>query len=799
MNFTLGNLLIIAALGTGIAATISYVYGTVRRTEAPFAVQLSQATAGILVLALTYLGYQFYVTDYTNNYVWGHTADFIPTLYRLTGVFAGVKGSLLLWTAFVGVAVALLVSTTRTYEGRRIVGAVATGVMSVFALRLLLDSPFAPLELSAQSGLLFGPAGMNPLLINPYMAIHPPITFAGYAATVVPFSIAIGHFVSKLRGGPGLFKEWLGPVTQWVRVSWVLLAAANGLGALWSYKTFGWGGIWAWDPVETSLLIAWLFVTVTLHVLANYRRKEYTLLAPTLVALTLPAILFTRLATLSGQILGSPSVVHTFGNDLPWSLVAVLVVTLLASVILPVLVSLRQHETTSEPTADESAILAGDESLVERIGESLSAVNLLHLSVLSLGLLTFVSFWGLVFPAIFAVVSGKEVAVGVNFFNMWSFPLAIATTLLIGLYNDYEYRDEQALQILLLVVAVTVVAAFIPLEGWAIQPDATGSYYGFIGNLSLMMLFPPVGYAVGTTILRLSEGLRTVDDRGGQYQQTARSLVHIGFVLVLLGAPFTYAMATTATGVAYTSAEQPTQLQNSQYSFDISSYSSDPQRSTTQFTPQEQQLLMEKLTRAGTPAEQISDPGQNSELVYGTLVNVTAVPNSSKLQAQFQGSDLWVTLFRGHSSMGQLEGKQAFLQGQVTRNDDRLVLQSSWQFQGIAKPTDVLVPEYRVLQKSVLVTVYDNGNHVFTEQVGIREPLIAYSKVPGVIVHSGLLADTYLTINQIAAEGGQAGVKVQVKYIPLMNLFRLGLLLVIVGGLLYVWLEPPTIHEAADD
>lgn len=798
MNLTPGNLLILVALGTSIATTANYVFGVLRGSDTRLGETLSQATAAILVLAITYLGYQFYVTDYTNNYVWGHTADFIPLLYRLTGIYAGVKGSLLLWTTFVALGVAVFLRKKGEYEGVEIIGALATGIVSVFILRLLLDSPFAPLEITARSGFVFGPAGMNPLLLNPYMAIHPPITFGGYAATVVPFAIAIGYFTSKLRDGPNLFDRWLGPATRWLRISWVLLAAANGLGALWSYRTFGWGGIWAWDPVETSLLIAWLFVTLTLHVVANYRRGEFKLLAPTLAALTFPAVLFARLATLSGQILGSPKVVHTFGNDLPWSLIGLLVLAVLAAVLLPIIVWLFEPRSETESTEAETPILGGDESIPDQIGNSLSSVNLLHLSVIALGLLTFVSFWGLIFPAIFAVFSGTEVAVGVNFFNMWSFPLAIGATLLIGLYNDYEMEKEGTLRLLGLVVIITFVAALIPLEGWQIQPNAEGAYYSLVGNVSLLSMFPPAGYAMGTTVYRLIARIRSIDDRRSHYQQTARALVHIGFVLVLLGAPFTYAMATTSTGVAYTSMNQPTQLQGSNYAISISSYSSAPTEATTQFTPAERELINEKLTRIATPADQVSESGDGSVIVYGSLTDVTAVPNSSQMQARFEGSDLWVQLFRGHTGAEGLEGKPVVVQGQVSRNSDRLTLQTSWQFQGLSDPTDAIRPEYRAVKKSVLVSVYQDEKHTVTRRAGIREPLVAYNKVPDVIVKPGLLADTYVTVDQIAEQGGQAGARIQVKHIPLMNLVRLGLLLVVIGGVLYVWLEPPT-KESTDD
>ncbi len=252
-----------------------------------------------LVTALLYLTYQFVTTDYLNGYVWSNTADYLPILYRVTGVYAANGGSVLLWAAIAG-GVALWAASTRGFEERstKLVQGLVVGFVTYLTGMLVIESPFAavwtatdrvPPGVVPEAG-----RGLNPLLVDSFMTIHPPVMFASYALITMPFAIGVAHFVSAMRGDGGHFEAWYSSVTRWLRVSWIFFTAAVALGAFWSYTVLGWGGIWAWDPVETAILVPWLFVTGTLHAVMDYRPgRRYTVLAPAMTAVSLALAVYS--------------------------------------------------------------------------------------------------------------------------------------------------------------------------------------------------------------------------------------------------------------------------------------------------------------------------------------------------------------------------------------------------------------------------------------------------------------------------------------------------------------------------
>jgi cytochrome c-type biogenesis protein CcmF len=147
--------------------------------------------------------------------------------------------------------------------------------------------------------------GLSPLLQTDLMVIHPPVVFIAYGFIVVPFAAALAHMVLG-------HKDWYRLSVNWSRISWLFLTAGLGIGALWAYVVLGWGGYWAWDPVETSSLLPWLLLTGFLHALLRHKRRgEYPILAPVLGALSFVLVIFATFATRAGDLWVS---VHTFGQ-----------------------------------------------------------------------------------------------------------------------------------------------------------------------------------------------------------------------------------------------------------------------------------------------------------------------------------------------------------------------------------------------------------------------------------------------------------------------------------------------------
>ena len=270
---------------------------------------LSLLTFAIVSAALFFLAYLFLSSDMSYLYVWSSSSTDLATIYKLSGVWAGASGSFLLWIwlmAFV-LAVEVVLEPRRKYlskEFHRLFQASMSGILFMFLL-LLLDmnlfertSTFL-LQLSADGN------GMNLSLQTPEMLLHPPVVFAGYAFCIATFAAAVAYHLSKET-------NWVLISLPWGRLAWLFLTLGIGIGAIWAYYVLGWGGYWAWDPVETSSLLPWLIVTAFLHTQLRHSRKgEYGVLSPALGMVSLVAVLFATFTTRAGSIWTSS--VHAFG------------------------------------------------------------------------------------------------------------------------------------------------------------------------------------------------------------------------------------------------------------------------------------------------------------------------------------------------------------------------------------------------------------------------------------------------------------------------------------------------------
>lgn len=246
------------------------------------------------------------------SYVFQHSSADLAWSYRFSALWAGQEGSFLIWTCFIFVMLAVtrftgsgkLLRETRLFAFTR---TVLLFVASFFLLLLVLKTPFSTYYFSVMgipSVTNWNPfldvlpiphgQGMNPLLRNPWMAIHPPFLFAGYAAFTVPFSAAISGLALKDN-------RWVELATGWMRISWLFLTLGIGFGAFWAYEVLGWGAwYWTWDPVETSSLIPWLTATAYLHAKSGFRQGEYGFMPPVLAIASFILVIFSTFVTRSG-------------------------------------------------------------------------------------------------------------------------------------------------------------------------------------------------------------------------------------------------------------------------------------------------------------------------------------------------------------------------------------------------------------------------------------------------------------------------------------------------------------------
>ena len=239
--------------------------------------------------------------DYAYEYVVGYTSNDLGFWYLLSAFWAGQEGSFLLWAILTG-AIGLFLSWRASDYERETMVWVALVQLCVFVL-MLLKSPFAPVAGQVPSD----GSGLNPLLQNPWMVIHPPLVFLGYAAMVLPFAFAMAALMKREYEG------WVTRSLPWCGFAWLTLGAGIIVGGYWAYETLGWGGYWGWDPVENASLVPWLIGTALLHGLIV--QKSTGSLRPLnffLAAFSFVAVVYGTYLTRSG-VLGDFSV-HSFAD-----------------------------------------------------------------------------------------------------------------------------------------------------------------------------------------------------------------------------------------------------------------------------------------------------------------------------------------------------------------------------------------------------------------------------------------------------------------------------------------------------
>ncbi|OQY24794.1 MAG: hypothetical protein B6I34_03250 [Anaerolineaceae bacterium 4572_32.1] len=298
--------LVLALAGSIYAAVVAALGAQRRRPKmVAGARNLILAVGGLVTVAVIALFYLLLTQDFGIEYVFEHVTSYQPILYNISAFWAGLEGSQLLWLwllSIFAVAVALHRQTWDSALRPYALAVLAATQALLAALLVFVSDPFAPTPTLQSEGF-----GLNPLLQNPFMVIHPPIVFIGYAASAVPFAYAIAALITGR-----LDRAWLRGIRSWNLVSWIFLGMGIILGGWWAYLELGWGGYWSWDPVENAVAIPWLVATAGLHsVLIQERRKMFKTWTIALLVLTFELCLLATFITRSGVIQS----VHAFGKS----------------------------------------------------------------------------------------------------------------------------------------------------------------------------------------------------------------------------------------------------------------------------------------------------------------------------------------------------------------------------------------------------------------------------------------------------------------------------------------------------
>jgi cytochrome c-type biogenesis protein CcmF len=432
----IGTACLVVALFTAAYAVVSAVIGAVtgRRAFVVSARRAFYCLAALLVAAFGILEAAYLRSDFSFALVAQNSSTDTPTFYKLTAVWSSQGGSLLLWVLLLALfSSAVLFLTRRRHREIAPWATAVLGLVAVFflALTVLVEEarPFATLAPAPTEG-----AGLNPLLRHPAMMFHPPMLYTGYVGFTIPFAFAIGALIARRTNA-----DWIRSTRRFALVAWTFLGFGILLGALWSYTELGWGGYWAWDPVENAALMPWLTGTAFLHsIMVQEKRGMLRRWNVSLVIVTFVLAITGTFLVRSG-ILDS---IHAFGASTlgPWFL-GFIGVALLGSLAL---VAARWNDLRSEATLD---------SLLSR--EAFFLLNNLVLMGVA-----FVVFLGTFYPLVSDAI-GEERTLGPPWFSGAITPLAIALVLLAGIGPLVAWRRVTLAKLrrALLVPAVAAAAA----------------------------------------------------------------------------------------------------------------------------------------------------------------------------------------------------------------------------------------------------------------------------------------------------------------------------------------------------
>jgi cytochrome c-type biogenesis protein CcmF len=516
----LGRFVLLAALVLALYGFLAASLGGLARrpelvlsaTRSLVAVALLEAVAaGILLWALG-------TRDYAFRYVVEHVQNAQPLVYDLTSLWGGMEGSLLLWALVLsGYTLAALGSLR--HLPRLVPGVAAVCAATSGFFLLLLSTVASPMETVP-----FPPAdgrGMNPLLLNPWMAIHPPALYMGYVGFTVPFAIVVASLASDPgeEGGVLVARRWM----LW---AWYCLSLGLMFGAKWSYVVLGWGGYWAWDPVENAALMPWLVATAFLHsVMIQERRGMLTRWNVVLVIVAFGLAVFGTFLTRSGIL----SSIHAFTQSpLGGFFLAFLALAMLGAFGLAAWrwEALRSRNELDAALSRESAFLLN---------------NVLFLSA------AFTVFLGTVFPLLSDVLTGQRINVGPPFFDHVVAPLVLGIVFLMGAGPLLAWRRSKPAQLArnLLgpgVLGVGVGAALLASGVRGAGAVLAFALCGFVAGTILQE------FARGVRVRRAHRGESVLDALLGLVWANRRRyggyIVHFGILLVVCGVTGSSAFAT---------------------------------------------------------------------------------------------------------------------------------------------------------------------------------------------------------------------------------------------------------------
>lgn len=508
----LGEILTSLALASALLAILSSVWG-IKKKDDRFITSARRSiyscfffvSAAVGVLWLCFLTDNFLV-----RYVYGYSNAAMPILYKFTALWGGQDGSLLFWLWLSSMYAAASIFVHRRSDQVLIPHAVIIfGIILAFFGSLIIysDNPFDLFPQLPADG-----RGLNPLLQNPSMAIHPPSLYLGYVGMSVPFAFAMAALMSGHLG-----VRWIVASRIWTLIAWFFLSIGNLLGAQWAYVELGWGGFWGWDPVENAAILPWFTATAFLHsVMIQEKRGMLKFWNMTLIVISFALTVLGTYLTRSGVVQS----VHSFASsNIGYWFLVFLGLVLLGSGIL---IWYRRKELKSDNIF---------ESFLSK--ESAFVVN----NIVLVGS-AFIILWSTLFPSASEIILGTRIIVGPPFFNKILAPFAIVLLVLTGIgpvigwrkASKRNLKDNFILPTILGVIAAGALA-LLHIYEWYVLATAFGAAFVIV---TILIEFYRGGKA---RVISHKESWPEALSRAvfRNHRKYGGYIVHLGIVCVFIG------------------------------------------------------------------------------------------------------------------------------------------------------------------------------------------------------------------------------------------------------------------------
>jgi cytochrome c-type biogenesis protein CcmF len=541
-NLFLGNLgyfFVVLSFGCAIFGMISYFFYSCNESIASWKTfgRAAFMVHGVAVIGIfATLFYIIYTHSFQYNYAWSHSSRDLPTHYIISCFWEGQEGSFLLWTFWQFVLGVILILTSKRWEGPVMTVLcfaqvmLASMLLGMDEVKLLGTAFHLPIKLGSNPFILLRQAfpqlplftspdyvnkiadgrGLNALLQNYWMVIHPPVLFLGFASTIVPFCFAMGGIWRREYGA------WIKPALPWALFNGMILGTGILMGGAWAYEALSFGGFWAWDPVENASLVPWLIMIAGLHTMLIYHRRKTSLgAAYILVTLGYLLILYSTFLTRSG-ILGDSSV-HSF-TDLGLS--GQLLIFMFAFVFVALFVLIRHWKQIPKTEQEENVYSREFWMFIGALILSLSALHIIVLT--SIPVINKIS--GLVNTIFHSHLKTNlsKPADPIATYHQLQIPFAIIIALLTGFgqffkffkTNPQEFWRRAVVSVMISIPAAMLVAYLLELKDFRLVILLWASFFTITGNADILFSFL----------------------RRNRLSAAGAAIAHIGIGFILLGA-----------------------------------------------------------------------------------------------------------------------------------------------------------------------------------------------------------------------------------------------------------------------